>query len=124
MIARISCYGNPTRRAAHAAQRPRAKLPGGSAQVATHSRAHRRARCPNLPASPPGQLQRVVGRRANSALSLCDPSRAPPRETRPISCRCYRRPMDPGGSLRTTPPLQSLPLPRGAPSRIETRSAT
>ena len=46
-----------------AAERPRAKLPGGSGQLTTYSRACQRARRPTLCPSPPGQLQRVVRRR-------------------------------------------------------------
>jgi hypothetical protein len=45
-----------------AAQRPRARLPTGSRQPRRDSRARQRAERPTLWASPPGRLQRVVGR--------------------------------------------------------------
>jgi hypothetical protein len=74
------------------AQRPRAKLPGGSGQRLTHCRARRQARRPNLSPSPPGQLQRVVRRTEDSRLRCGECNHASCASGVPRSwCRCTAR---------------------------------
>ena len=84
-----------------AAQRPRAKLPGGCGQHATYSHARRRAKHPTLWPSPPGQLQRVVGRHQahlftpaySSTLSSHSPTNAWNRSSCSMSKKCPERSM-------------------------------